>query len=145
MFGWIDRAWRSVTGSVSSTVADWVHDVIHGLYWFLNIIFGNVGGAWSDLKNIFDFLGSKIEQYADDVWRAIYDAYKWINREGWLVYYYITHPAALVDLLWESLISKIEAQAWDTGKRLGEFFTSLILSHLQRFLTLIEDILNAIL
>lgn len=144
MFKWIDNAWKSVTGFIDSNIANWVRDLIHGLYFFLNIIFGNVGGAWSDLKDIVDFFGAKLVTHFDAIYRAISDAYKWINKEGFLVYWYLTHPAQLIDLLWESLIVKLETEAWQVAPRLGKFFLSLLLGNLNRFLNLIEDVFDAV-
>jgi hypothetical protein len=145
MFGWIDKAWQWAAGNIGGTIVSWVHDVIRGFWYVLNALFGNVTGAWSGLKDIFDFFGSKIERFFDEVYRAIREAYGWINTHGYLVYYYITHPAKLVDLLWEALIANLESTAWETAERLGKFFLSLILRNLEKFLMLIEDILHAVL
>jgi hypothetical protein len=145
MFSWIDKAYQWLSGKVDSVLASWVHDVVRGFWYVLNALFGNVTGAWSALKDILDFFGSKIERLFDETYRAIRDTYDWINNQGYLVYYYITHPAQLVDLLWEALIANLETTAWETAERLGKFFLSLFLRNLEKFLTLIEDILNAVL
>jgi hypothetical protein len=145
MFNWIDKAYQWLSGKVDSVLASWVHDVVRGFWYVLNALFGNVTSAWSQLKDIFDFFGSKIERYFNETYRAISDAYNWINTRGYLVYYYITHPAKLVDLLWEALIANLESTAWETADRLGKFFLSLFLRNLEKFLMLIEDILNAVL
>lgn len=145
MFNWIDKAYQWLSGKVDSVLASWVHDIVRGFWYVLNALFGNVTGAWSALKDVFDFFGSKIERYFNEVYRAISDAYNWINTKGYLVYYYITHPAQLVDLIWEALIANLESTAWETADRLGKFFLSLFLRNLEKFLMLIEDILNAVL
>lgn len=145
MFGWISKAWHWATSNIPGDIVNWVHDLVRGLYFFLNIIFGAVGGAWSNLKDIADYFGAKLEHYLDEAFRAVKDAYDWINKEGYLVYYYITHPEKLVLLLWDALIANLEATAWDTAGKLGKFFLSLILKNRRRFIDLIEDILHAVL
>jgi hypothetical protein len=104
-----------------------------------------------------DRLGNLITSTADALWqlilRDIYDplfkiaqtAIQWIQREGALVLYYIQHPDKLVELFWNSLIAKLEAEAWDIGALLGKFFLSLVVRNLPRFAALLETILDAIL
>jgi hypothetical protein len=144
MFGWIDRVWHSATGKIDSTIANWVHGLIHGLYSFLSLIFGPVGDAWSQLsKDVYDWL----KEHADwtiTVAHAIEDAYRWINKEGYEVYHYISHPSLLVDLLWDANVAKLETEAWDVGEKLGKFFLSLIYKNLKKFVLLIEDIFDAV-
>lgn len=84
-----------------------------------------------------------------DVYKPLFDfitqAWHWITHEGAVVFYYISHPAALVELIWDELVAKLEAEAWNIGSKLGKFFVSLIVHNLQRFVLLLEDILSALL
>jgi hypothetical protein len=122
------------------------------------------GEAVKYAKGIYDFavreidrLGRLIVTTADHLWhdvitdvwdplfKSVTTALKWIGREGALVLYYITHPDKLVELIWNAILSRLEATAWDTGALLGKFFLSLVVRNLKRFALLLEDILDAIL
>jgi hypothetical protein len=84
-----------------------------------------------------------------DVWRpllaSLTNAWKWIKTDGATVFYYISHPDKLIDLIWLYLIAKLEREAWNVGALLGKFFLSLILHNVKRLALLIEDIINAVL
>jgi hypothetical protein len=144
MFSWIDNAWHSVTGRISSDIANWVHDLIRGLYTFLSAIFLPVSSAWDWLyKNILNY-HAWIGRLVDEVYRAMRDAYDWINKEGYLVYYYISYPASLVDRIYDSIIAKIEATAESTAEKLGRFTLALIVKNVKTIVTVVEDIVDAI-
>lgn len=145
MFGWIDRAYHSVTGKIDSAVASWVHALIHGLYLFLSTIFGDVGAAWDDLVKDGELFLSAVDVLGDTVYDSLHDLYTWVNKYGKELVGWIEHPSTLVDLLWDDILSKLEKEAWTAGEKLGKFFLSLILHNLKRFATLLEDILDAVL
>lgn len=168
MFGWIANLFNRVTGSVGAAVAAVVHDVISILYGFLHSLFGIVIRAWDELwRGIRDFV-DHVEQFFISVGHAFYNLYKiwipnflkwinlhiiaplltatkWILHEGTLVYYYITHPTKLVELIWNALLAKLETSIQDTSKKLGSFVLSWIAHHLKDFTLLIEDIIHAVL
>jgi len=78
--------------------------------------------------------------------KAAFDlAWHWISHEGATVWHYISNPADLVELIWDHLINKLEAEAWNIGGKLGKFFLSLVTHNLVRFATLLEDIIDSIL
>jgi hypothetical protein len=144
MFNWIRHAYDTVTGKIDSTVASWVHGLINGLYSFLHVIFGDVGKAWDDFWHDIDGFVTGIRHFIDSVGRALIDIYGWINKEGHLVYYYISNPIKLVDLVYDELLGKIEATAEDTAERLGKFALAFIYKNLKTFVTIVEDIFDAI-
>jgi hypothetical protein len=79
------------------------------------------------------------------LWRDITTAWDWLTSKGETLWYYITHPDALATLIFDSLLTLLEQQAWAVADRLGKFFAALIIKNLTQFVTLVEDILNAIL
>lgn len=79
------------------------------------------------------------------IWHILTQAWDWITHEGTVLWHYITHAADLVDLIWDALIAKIEAEAWTIGAKLGTFFFSLVIHNLKRFALLLEDIIDAVL
>lgn len=85
----------------------------------------------------------------NNIWKPLYKsllaAWHWIDHEGSVLWFYITHPAKLVDLIWEALIERLERDAWSLGHRLGTFFFALIYHNLKRAVLLAEDILNSVL
>lgn len=145
MFNWIDNAWHRVTGTIDSTVASWVHALVRGLYSFLSSIFLPVGSAWSYLWthviNYHDWLG----KLSTEIYRALDDAYDWINKEGYEVYYYITHPVQLVELIYDDIIAKVESTAVSTAEKLGKFTLALIIKNVKTIVTIAEDIFDAVL
>lgn len=91
------------------------------------------------------WLRTHLDAFGDDVARGFHDLYTWVDREGREVWYYISHPGKLVDLIWDDLISKLEGDAWNVGDKLGKFLLSLILHNIKRFALLVEDIVHAVL
>lgn len=167
MFSWIAKAYDWATGKIDGTIAGWVHDVISGLWGFLHSLFGGIIDAWNDLYNDAKHLADGIESlgkevygwiawFLHDFWHAwiawvtkhildpLIGAVKWIAHEGSIIWHYISHPADLVDLIFDPLIAKIEAEAWDIGGKLGKFFLSLIIKNVAQFARLIEDIIDAV-
>jgi phage-related protein len=168
MLNWLRSAFDRATGSISSTIAGWVHDVVAGLYSFLHVIFGGIDDAWKDFTSGLDTLGSAIAAFGSSVahdmdllflhwipgiiswvtrvvWALAKEAWDWITHEGATIWHYITHPADLVDLIWEAFLAKLEATAWDTADYLGKFAIALVWKNIDKFLALIEDVLDAIL
>jgi hypothetical protein len=143
MFGWIRNAFDWASGKIDDTIRGWVSDLIHGLYAFLHLIFGAVGAGWDELSRYAYDLRVALDKFSSATARGFDDLYHWINKEGREVFYYITHPAKLVDLIWDDILAKLEREAWTVGERLGKFFMSLILHNLKRFMLLLEDILHA--
>lgn len=80
----------------------------------------------------------------DPLFKSLTGAWHWITHEGALVFFYITHAPQLVDLFWDALIAKLEAEAWNIAQKLGSFALSLVVRNLGRFVSLVEDILNAV-
>lgn len=167
MFSWIARAYNWATGKIDNTVASWVHDVISGIWGFLHSLFRVVISSWDRLYlRVKDFV-QKIEEFGLEVanwvfwwlhefwpkWLAwirlhilqpLQAAWHWITHEGAVTWHYISHPADLVNLIFDPLIAKIEAEAWSVGEKLGKFLLTLIYKNVKPFAELIEDIINAV-
>jgi len=83
-----------------------------------------------------------------DIYRPLFGslekAWHWIFNEGATLWYYLTHLDKFIDLIWDYLLAKIEAEAWNAGKILGKFFLSLFLHNIRRFALLLEDIIMAV-
>lgn len=167
MFSWIARAYNWAAGKIDSVTAGWVHDLINGLYSFLHVIFGGVISEWNKLYGAAKSFADNFREFASAVanaWHYLWHvywpeflryldneivaplktAYQWVINEGRVVWHYIQNPDDLVELIWDSILKKLETSAWDTGEKLGSFFLSLILRNLDKVLTLAEDILDAV-
>jgi hypothetical protein len=145
MFSWLDRIWRNTAGKIPGDIADWVHSALHGLYSFLSAIFLPVSVAWGDFENtILQYTSSAIG-FANQVVRHIQDILSWIGKEGYEVYYYISHPDKLVVLLWDSFWAYVEYEAFNLARQLGRFFFALFYKNMRTFITIVEDILDAVL
>lgn len=69
----------------------------------------------------------------------------WITREGDTMWHYFTHLADFAELLFGWLVKSLEKHAWDVGRLLGTFFLALVVRNLIRFITLMEDVIDAVL
>jgi hypothetical protein len=146
MFGWIDKVWHAATGHIDSAIADWVHATIHGLYSFLSFIFGPVGDAWTQLsKDIYDWL----KEHADwtiTVAHALEDVYRWINKEGYEVYYYITHPSALAQILYRDVVLKAINDAEWLAEQIIKYMAALPLKEatgaIDAIMTIIDKVIG---
>lgn len=81
----------------------------------------------------------------DPLARDIATAWQWITTSGRKVLYYIEHPDALAELIFDAMIAVLEREAWTVADKLGRFFLALVAKNMLRFAALIEDILDAIL
>jgi hypothetical protein len=94
---------------------------------------------WDDLRRWV------IHDIWDPIWHTLYPVWHWVVNEGKALWNLVTHPALLVDWIWEHLLVKIEREAWNAGRLLGRFFISLVFHNLKTFFVLLEDIIDAIL
>lgn len=167
MFGWISRAIGWAVNSLPTDIVHWVGDLINGVYGFFHTVSGLVGAAWAILfTNLKDNVDSAIgfikevthfATWLIDVWwpglwkwfmqhvvSPLDTALKWLAHEGATIWHYISHPADLVDLIWDDLIAKLETEAWVTGEKLGKFFLALLIKNLATFLKILEDVIDAV-
>lgn len=86
------------------------------------------------LRNIYD----PLKEYADQIWA---DLKKW----GYYAYWYITHPAALAEVIIFPLATSLEKHAWQLAGQLGKFALSLVLANIKPFIHLIEDVIDSVL
>lgn len=86
-----------------------------------------------------------IHEIWDPLFKSLTTAWHWLTHEGATMWHYFTHLPDFAELLFAHLIASLEKHAWDAGKLLGEFFLALIVRNLMRFVTLMEDIVDAIL
>lgn len=139
--------------------------VIHGwIPWLIDQITGFYHAAINFGESILQSLSHYIsdvlnwaQQAINDVIRWVTDnvynplahfistALDWISKEGNTLWYYLTHPDKLAELLFDYLIALLESLAWDVGARLGKFFLSLVVRNIVQFATLIENVIDAIL
>lgn len=166
MFGWIASAYNWATGKIDGTIAGWVHDIVKVLYGWLHSLFGEVIKAWDSFYKEVSHYASEFEDYVKVVGEAFYylwkvwyrkyvawvekyilgplhTAIKWILNEGATLWYYIQHPGKLVDLIWDSVLSKFESDGTNVAEKLGTFFTKLILKNVKWLLAIVEDIIHA--
>lgn len=88
-------------------------------------------------KWIVAHIYTPLKNYADQIAR---DLRKW----GYTAWWYITHPAALAELLINDIVTSFERHAWDIAPKLGSFLLSLIVRNLPKLVHLVEDIITAV-
>lgn len=86
------------------------------------------------LRNVWDPLTARIKQLENNL-------LKW----GYTAWWYITHPAALADLLILDIARSAEKRAWTLAGMLGKFTLSLVVRNLPKLIALVEDIVTAVL
>lgn len=111
----------------------------------------NQAASWfySALHYADNLIAGVLKWVRDNIWTPLYNLttslFDWVKNKGELIWYYITHPDALAELLFGGLITIFEREAFAVADRLGKFLIALIVKNLQQFTMLIEDILSAIL
>src|SRR5712692_1859202 len=86
---------------------------------------------WSALWHaIADVIKWTVVHIYDPLFRSLALAWHWIQHEGTILWFMITHPDKLVDILWDALIAKLEADAWNVGAKVGGFLFALIMHNL---------------
>ncbi len=175
IFGDVGTAWRTFEGTALSFwhgATRFVDNVVAAFYHLFRLIIPAIIREYRKLftqaenfiKSVYSYVVGRVlylvhliahsidnlwQLVLRDVWRpllsSITKAWHWITHEGSIVWFYITHPEKLVDLVWDYLIAKLEREAWRTADLLGRFLIALIVRNLRHFVLLIEDILDAIL
>ena len=168
MFSWITRAFNWAVGKVDNVTAGWVYDILNVLWGFLHGLFSGIIDAWNDFYDAVKSAATGLAYFASQMWHFInwlFDvwwhgiwtfivheiwnplklAWDWIRKEGAYMYHLLTHAVDLVEFFWDALIAKLESDAWNVSQKLGSFALALVINNLDRFTSLIEDILDAIL
>ena len=145
MLNWITNAYNATIGKLDSSIASWVRALVAGLWHYLASIFTPVSRAWHDFTVGIFRLKTLLTSWGVTLVSKITALYDWINKEGYLVYYYISHPDKLAGLVVDGIVSEIEKDAFATAEKLGSFFLGLVMKHLPAFLKMLEDILDAVL
>jgi len=145
MLNWIRDAYHWATGSIGGTVIGWINGLITGVWHYLESIFAPVSAEWHEFANAWGTIEKFFQDFLNAVHVRFTDVIGWINKEGYEVYYYISHPDKLAGLVVEGVIATAESDAFAYGEKLGKFFAGLIKAHLKDFITMIEDILDAVL
>ena len=144
MLNWIKNAYNATIGKLDSNVAQWVYSLVNGLWHYLASIFSPVSKEWDSLARTFDRYKTLVTNFGVTIVTRFKDIYDWINKEGYLVYYYISHPDKLATLVVDGVIAQTEADAFAAAEKLGKFFLALIVKHLPALLKMIEDIIDAV-
>jgi hypothetical protein len=145
MLKWITNAYNSTIGRLDDSVASWVKNLVLGLWHYLASIFTPVSRAWHDFTGIIGTLKTLLTSFGETVVARFLDLYGWVNKEGYEVYYYISHPDKLAGLVVDGVVAQVEKDALAMGEKLGKFFLSLIINHVVDFAKTVEDIIDAIL
>jgi hypothetical protein len=167
MLSWVSNIFNWAAGKVDDTIRGWVHDVIAGFYGFLHILFGEIVGAWHDLSGSVDAISHELAEWGAELYGAFHYIFKvwiphtiawinsaivepllgtiaWIAHEGSIIWGYISNPVKLVDLIWDDLLANFERTAWKTAEALGRFAIVLVVRNIGLFLTLVEDVIDAL-
>lgn len=142
-------AWRVIHG-----IIPWLNDLIQWVYHttisFIDAVQRNIS-AYIDsvvhwVSNLIDVVR---EWVVNDVYnplaKFIDQALGWIGREGATMWHYFTHLIELADLLFWHIVALLEKYAWDAARVLGQFFLSLVIRNIVQFVTLIENVIDAVL
>jgi hypothetical protein len=156
--------WKGARAFAAATYHRFIHlyrSVIPYLesytHWVLTLLGKVIGEARTFLYNLilstyhwalatFDATRKwAVNEIWNPLFKSLTSAWQWLTHEGATMWHYFTHLADLAEVLFWHILQSLENHAWDAGKLLGRFFMSLFWHNRVRFLTLLEDILDAIL
>lgn len=145
MLNWIRDAFNATIGKLPSDITTWTRDLIGGLWHYLASIFSPVSRAWDDFTKAISTLKAILTSFGIAVVNRISDIYQWINKEGYLVYYYITHPDKLLILAVSGVSTLAAGDALAIVDKLGVFTVRLVMHNLEKLIKVAEDVIDAIL
>lgn len=126
-----------------------IKDKFDAAWHFINNVWHEAVKLFHTALQVIDTAITNVRRWIiNDIWKPlthdIAQAWDWITGKGETIWHYLTHPGDLVKLIWDALIANLEAEAWSIGGKLGTFFLALVVHNLPRFVSLVEDILNAV-
>lgn len=175
VFGDVNKAWLAIQHAfwfVFGEVAYTARLVFTFLYWVVHIAIPavvkyafTVGKLlWHEVGVIFKWAAREIlkfyllaRRYTLDLWHWAYThivhpievsltaAWQWITKRGETLWYYLTHPDKLIDLLLPFLAGGISRASNNTLSAIGIVVTALVLHNIRRVLVILEDIIAAVL
>jgi hypothetical protein len=146
MWRWLERKLGGWAGHVGDDVRHLVGDVAGGLAALIEFVFSDVTSAWHDLEATSHDLELGAWMLSGSVYRKLAELIThYIPRYAMTAWWWVTHPQELVSVLGWYLAAWLEQHAWDVGRYLGEFVTSLITHNMRRVAGLLETILAAVL
>jgi hypothetical protein len=102
-------------------------------------VIDRIAAAVTSVTNwVLAHVWAPLKAYADQIWD---DLKKW----GYTAWWYITHPQALADLIVMPLVTSVEHNAVAIASQLGQFLLAMLLTNITKVITVIEDIITAVL
>jgi hypothetical protein len=143
---WLEHLVSSIGRHIPSPIRTLIHLATGGLAALVDLVFGNVDGAWEELAKAGQGLEHFISKHADAIYAALrriitYD----IPHFAMTAWWWTTHPHQLADQLYWHIVYWLEQRAWSTGQYLGEFALSLLMHNARRFIHALEVIVAAVL
>jgi hypothetical protein len=86
------------------------------------------------IRDIYDPLKSYADQIASD-----------LRKWGYVAWWWITHLPELAEAMIFSIVTSLENHAFEIAANLGKFFLALIMKNLKSFISVLEDIISAVL
>lgn len=146
MLRWLERIVSEIGGRIPGPVRSLIHIATGGLAALIDLVFGNVAGAWEELARAGEGLEHFLARHIDAVYGALrriitYD----IPHFAMTAWWWTTHPHQLADQLYWHIVYWLEQRAWSTAQYLGEFALALLMHNARRVLHLLEVIVAAVL
>lgn len=175
IFGNVNGAWAELTHALWSAmdaVRNGIRYAYHGLWWIIRKgLPGLLTWAVKEFDRVWhwftvitarmtcDILNALhlAEHYATSLWQWAYrhviapiehslsSAWNWIRNRGETVWFYITHPGKLADLILPELAGAIVRASDKVLTDLGIILFALLLRNIKRVLHIIEDVIVAVL
>lgn len=146
MIRWLEHLISGAGRAVASPISRLIGWAVGGLTAILDSIFGDVTTAWKDATGAAHALEVMTDHFGAGVFSALHRLITYdIPHFAMTAWWWITNPHQLASVLYWHVIYWLEQRAWDTGRYLGEFLTSLILHNMRRVAHLLEAILAAVL
>jgi len=157
----IERAcWEfgaAVFGLAVKVLRYWVPRLLHDLAAAVVSLWHGIDWVWShavrlvnDLRRLaWKWILDLWHMVLRDVWKPLKDfadhLYKLIKDWAYVAWWWITHLDRLAEAMIFHLAASLEKHAWELAALLGRFVTALILHNARRIVTLVEQIMAAVL
>lgn len=132
---WLAGYIRWVYNQVIHTLYEWVRKLTALILHYYHVADTFIRWLW---QWVIDHVYKPLAASLSAVWH-------WLTHEGATMWHYFTHLGDFAELLFRHLLASLERHAWDAGRLLGRFFLALIVRNMMTFVTLIEDIVHAVL
>jgi hypothetical protein len=143
---WLEKLLGQIGSNIPNPVKTLIGWAAGGIGAIVQLVFGDVTGAWREFTEAAEALAHEVEEHAAAVVTALTRIITVdIPRYAMTAWWWVTNPHELADVLFWHVIYWLEQRADQAAQYLGEFALHLITRNTSAVLKLLETILDAVL